>query len=643
MLSWLKLIGVSLLIGANAGLADALPTVEGPWSDHAVVQRGEPIRLSGTAMSSTTVAVDFAGEAVEVVAGRDGRWAAEISPQPAGGPFTLTISDEEGSLGYEDILVGDVLLCAGQSNMEFPVYRALYPDSVLEASPDPHLRLLTIPKGAEVEVQHGFSGQAAWTGAGPETVKDFSAVCYFTGAGLRKERDVPVGLINASWGGSQIEAWLPAGRLAEAGGFAGELTQLDLYKTDRAAAMAAFGKQWEAWWVEAYGTEPWVGSQDRPGWKAAPDEMVDWKTYGDPQARNHLGRVWYTRSFTLTAEQAGQTGDLSLGLFDDADATWLNGRFLGSTFSWTDHRRYDVPAGLLKAGENTITINVLNTYGQGGMLGPAEVVELQLDSGATVPLAGDWHYRVVEKQLPGGPTPAWGSVSGYTTIHNAMIAPLGNIGLYVAIWYQGESNTDRADSYEGLLRQLTKAWREQFAGDLPVVVVQLPEFGGMPETPSPSGWADLREAQRRAAVAEDRTGLAVALGAGDRTDIHPPNKLLVAQRILPVLQSVSGADNGPEDGVFPAVTGHSSETVTLELPEASYRVIGADHPIAFELCDEAQACVWAEARMEGRTITLPVPSAMNVREVRYCWGDAPVCNLFTQDDVPVTPFRLALD
>lgn len=639
--------GLVALLAAAAGLAlpaFAAPTLNGPIADSAVLQRGADIPLTGKAAAGSIVTIRIAGSELSTTADATGTWQAVLPAMPAGGPYRLAIQDSEGTSAYQDILVGEVILCAGQSNMEFPVYRALNPDRVIADSNNPDIRLLTMSHATHIRPQEEVPAGTEWVEAGPDTVRDFSAVCYFTGQAVQQQNDVPVGLIDSSWGGSQIEAWLSADDLGDIGGFTEQLSQLELYARDPRAAMMAYGEQWEAWWRSVdQGHAPWKGAPAGPGWKAAPDIMSDWKTYGDPQTEDHLGRVWFGKTFVLSAKQARMNGSLSLGLFDDTDATWINGHFLGSTSSWTDARTYDVPAKFLKPGKNTIIVNVLNTYGTGGMLGPNDAVALQFQSGESLPLGTGWTYRVVRDSKPGGPQPPWETVTGYTTIHNAMIAPLTGFPLHGAIWYQGESNADRGLAYEPLLERLVKSWRTYFSASLPVVIVQLPGYDGMPDRPGPSGWSDIREAQRRVAVNDPGTGLAVTIDAGDRTDIHPPNKQLVVQRILSVLDILAGHGEGFEDGIVPVRAVRHGGRISLEMPTGQLKVIGSASPIAFETCDESGKCNWAEATLNGAVIDLVVPAQTTPTDVRYCWGDAPVCNLFSADDTPVSPFRMALE
>ncbi|MBB4659463.1 sialate O-acetylesterase [Parvularcula dongshanensis] len=614
-------------------------------TDHAVLQRGAPIVLTGQAEGAVTVTLG--DETAEAETGGEGTFEVELPAMEAGGPYTLTVQSEDGTLTVEDVLIGDVYLCSGQSNMEFPVSRALNPDFEIGRDHSDQVRLLSIPHVHDAAPQEALPDGTAWQAASAETVPDFSAVCYFTARNLREasESPVPMGLIDASWGGSQIEAWIPTEGLEEVGGFDRELELLAQYAEDPDAAKLAFGGPWEEWWRENYdGTEPWEGGPQDEGYKDVPEgEFRDWKTYDDPAAKGHLGRAWYAKTFELTEEQAQQGAELALGMFDDIDATWLNGEFVGSTFSWSDPRTYMLPEGRLRAGENTLVINVVNTYGQGGMLGPREDVELTLSDGETVPLGDGWRYDIVEKRVPGGPSAPWESVSGYSTIHNGMVAPLGNIELAGALWYQGESNADHAETYEALLEQLVATWRAQFTQDLPVAVIQLPGYGALPASPTESGWSVVREAERQVALDDEDVGLVVAIDAGTRTDIHPPIKQLVAERTAAVLTALAAGDEAAADGFPPEDATRQGDVVLVAMPTDDLKAISAPGPIAFELCGEDGACTFADAVLDGDRIAVVASGVQNPVEVRYCQGDAPICNLYTGDDTPVAPFRLKVE
>ena len=278
-----RIIGV--LLGSAAILpwlhqpASSEPLLAGPVMNLAVMQRESPIALHGSAVPGAEVSIEIAGIGASTRADESGEWRTVLPAMSAGGPYTLSVKDSSGTSTYEDILIGDVFLCSGQSNMEFPVYRALNPDRVIETATNPKLRLMTVPQVTSITPLKTLPEGTVWEDVTPETVRDFSAVCYLSGRALQEDRDVPVGLIDASWGGSQIEAWLSADDLEHVGGFSAQLHQLSLYASDKHAAMMAYGEEWERWWRAAYeGDTTWAGSGEGAGWKPAPAEMAAGRT-----------------------------------------------------------------------------------------------------------------------------------------------------------------------------------------------------------------------------------------------------------------------------------------------------------------------------------------------------------------------------
>lgn len=639
-----RLLAAIFIAALSTGMARAQEPgalLDGAFGDRMVLQRGEPVRLSGHASPGETVTIRFDGHESVTRAGPDGGWQAELPAHAAGGPFDITVETASGETQtLSDVLVGDVWLCSGQSNMEYPVSRALNPHSEIPAARNETIRLLTIPQTSHPRPLAHLPRAADWRTVTPETIADFSAVCYFFARTLQESEPVPMGLIDASWGGSQIEAWIGADRLRALGGFDDALDLVERHAADPAGAQAGFGEIWEAWWRRTQGSEPWRN----PGsdWQPVP-AFTDWQTWDDPRIRNHLGMVWYRTTVELTAEQAASPARLEIGIVDEIDATWVNGRFLGSTSSWSEPRRYTVPPRLLQTGENTITVNALNGWGAGGMTGPAGSLRIAFEDAPDASLETGWHYRVVPAEAGTPPRAPWESISGLTGLHNAMIAPLGPVRLRGALWYQGESNADRAEAYPSLLTALLDGWRTQFGAGLPVLIVQLPGFGALQSNPAPSGWARIREAQRRVVADDPDTALVVTVDVGDRFDIHPPNKQAVARRAARAARSlVFGADIAPS-GAAPLSATRDGDSIRVRFGETGggLAVIGDDRPAAFQLCAPGGDCRYAGmASLDNDTVRLaPVGDA---DRVRFCWADAPICNLYDATGYPVGPFEIEI-
>jgi sialate O-acetylesterase len=373
--------------------------------------------------------------------------------------------------------------------------------------------------------------------------------------------------------------------------------------------------------------------------------MRDWKTWGVPELRNHDGMVWFRRTALLSKAQAAVGARLSIGAIDEVDETWVNGRPLANSFGYGTERTYDVPKGWLHAGRNDILINVLSTWDAGGMYGPPDHLALRFEDGSTVPLGGEWRYQFVPESMGYPPRAPWESVSGLSSIYNGMIAPLMPYALRGVLWYQGESNTGEAGRYQALLAGLMADWRRGFAADLPFLVVELPNFGVPSALAGPSSWANLREAQRRAVVADRNAALAVTIDVGEAQALHPPNKQAVGVRLARAARHLVYGDAIPPSGptLRDARRRGAAVIVTFDGVDGQLLAYSAARPIGFELCGDTQeSCEFVDAALSGHEVRIDSPKATATR-VRYCWGDAPICNLYDRSGLPAGPFETALE
>lgn len=641
----LILLGLSRPLAAqeSSGLLSKI------FQDHVVLQRDEPIRLWGTASPGETVTVELAGASASATAGEDGGWSAQLPAMAAGGPFTLTAEASGGAVQtVEDVLVGDVFFCSGQSNMELPVDRTLnWPSEVRSAAND-RLRMVTIGLASSLYPRDTFMGDLDWEVASPETVARWGATCYYFARELQQTVDVPMGLINSAWGGSNIRTWMNAEALAKVGGHEPLLAVLAQYETDAQAAQQAFGALWQSWWHartgDAPGAEPWQ-PQTGADWSLAPEGLGDWNAWEGADLQGFTGMLWYRTNFDLTAEQAAQDAQLSLGRIDEVDQTWINGHVVGNTFGYGTPRTYDIPAASLQEGENVVVVNVLNTWAAGGMVGDPAMRALITADGGRVPLT-EWRYQPAPREVGFPPRAPWESVSGLTTIHNAMVAPLRDFGIKAALWYQGETNTGEAHTYRAELEALMAQWREQFGkAELPVLVAQLANMGRPPTAPTESGWADLREAQRLATANDPNAALAVTIDIGDVYDIHPPNKEELGRRLSRAARSVIYGEDIAPSGPVPTRATRQGESVVVAFDDVEDALVAysSTAPIGFELCgSERGSCRYATARIDGTTVVLTAEDAQHPTRVRYCWADSPICTLYDASGLPAGPFEVEI-
>jgi sialate O-acetylesterase len=640
---------VVLVFAAASGTAMGQSSLAlGPlFQDHAVLQRDKPVPIWGTAGAGEEVSVVLAGRQAAARADASGRWTATLPAVAAGGPFSLEVRTGSGTVRTaSDILVGDVFLCSGQSNMEFGVAQSNGGAMVAARANNDRIRLLTIAHAGAARPAGGFEPVPAWQAVKPESIRTFSAVCYYFGREVQETRNVPVGLVHASWGGTAIEPWIGETGLKAVGGFSPRLDLLRTFARDEDAANQGFGRMWEDWW-RGHGVaagEPWKAEDNGP-WTEVPG-FRNWKTWGVPETANLDGMVWYRRTFNLTPAQAAGQATLSLGGIDEVDETWVNGRVIRNTFGWGNRRTYRLPAGTLRAGNNVVVVNVLSTYDAGGMIGPEDAVALTFDDGTTLSLAGNWRYRAVPLSAGRPPRAPWETIAGLTTLYNGMIAPIGPFGLRGVLWYQGESNADDSSAYEALLRGLMASWRAQFGDGLPFLVVQLPNFGAVPTKPVESGWAGIREAQRQAVAADGHAGLAVTIDIGEPGNLHPVDKLEVGRRLVRAARHVVYGEPIAPSGPAPlsARREPTGIVVTFGDVERSLVSYSSDTVIGFELCGVAPgSCRFAAGTIDGTRVVLPVPSSGQApARVRFCWGASPLCNLSDGSGLPVGPFEIPI-
>ncbi len=635
-------LALALLAGPMAEEGQGRPFLHPLYTDHVVLQRDAPVPIWGWAEPGRRIKVALAGQSVETTADVRGKWSARLGPYPAGGPHTLAVTGPE-SVEVKDILVGDVWLCSGQSNMEWPVDAADRPEKEIAAADHPRIRLFTVPKKTALAPTETVD--ARWEVCSPETVGRFSAVGYFFGRDLQRDLDVPVGLINSSWGGTVAEAWTGAEALDTMDDFKKAVAQIRAERDDQGKPPVRFDEAMAAWWKK---NDP--GSADRPAWSDPTFDADGWKTMelpGQWEGRGMAdfdGLAWFRKEFPLPDDWAGKELTLSLGPIDDRDTTWVNGVEVGHMNEWNAKRVYKVPAGLARAGRNVVAVRVLDTSGNGGFVGSREDLRLARDGAEPIALAGDWKYKASTPMgdLSTPPEPSGSNPNRVTVLYNGMIAPLGPFPIKGAIWYQGESNASRAAQYRRLLPTLIRDWRAQFGvGDFPFLVVQLANFMDRKPEPAESGWAELREAQFLATKVLPRVAVASAIDIGDAEDIHPRNKQEVGRRLaLDALAIAYGKDVESSGPVFQEMKAEGNVVrLTFDHVGGGLVARGGDRLKGFAVAGEDGKFARADATVEGDAVIVSSPKVEKPRAVRYAWADNPECNLYNQAGLPAVPFR----
>ncbi len=640
--------GVSLTGPLRADAAK--PFLHPLFTDNMVLQRGLADPIWGWTTPGKVVTVFLNGRKARAIAGADGKWMAKIGPFPAGGSYTLSVSGTQTAVTLKNILIGDVWICSGQSNMEFGIGNTNNAHAEIAAANYPRIRLFKvsdIPASTPRDTVPTNAAEGHWQVCSPQTVvmggwNGFTAVGYFFGRDLQQSQHVPIGLIESNWGGTIAEAWTSAQALNTLPDFQPAVAALQ--RSVEAEKNGGTRAQAVAAWYAKH--DP--GSTGGLGWADPALDVSSWKTMslpqlfqdaGDPVLAKINGVVWFRRTFDLPAGDAGKDAVLHL-LVDDNETTWVNGTQVGATEGYQTPRAYKIAAGLLKPTGNVIAVRVLDTGGKGGIYGDPAGLSLEVPGGtAGVPLAGLWADKLGTTLPADDPAPAAqpSNPNVVTVLYNGMIAPLIPFGIKGALWYQGEANAGRGKQYQTLLPTMIKDWRERFGvGSFPFLIVQLAGW-----QPGGDAYAELREAQFLTAQNLPNTGIATAIDIGDRLNIHPTNKQDVGHRLALVAEATVYGQKLEYSGPV-----YKSMAVEGGAVRVSFAHLGGGltakggGPLAgFTVADADDGFVPADARIEGNAVIVSSPQRTHPAAVRYDWAGYPDGTLCNKAGLPAFPFR----
>lgn len=531
-----------LLCLCATSMVDAKVKLPALISDGMVLQREQPIKVWGTADAGESVQVKFLKNATPtgvkggklkvaytVTADANGRWTLALPAMKPGGPYILQVNDIE----LKDILVGDVWLCSGQSNMELPVSRVtdMFRDEIA-AYENTNIRQLKVPNIFNFHApQADLPDYVAWKPLTQENVMNFSALGYFFAKAMYEKNSIPVGLINSSWGGTPVEAWISEEGLKEFPKYINDKRQ---YEDDAylKSIKQTEGLSFYRWNTSLYRGD--AGLHEATPWYAANYNDKDWKTvdlFSTDWGTNGLnpinGSHWFRKEVEVPQDWNGKEATLRLGCIVDADSVYVNGTFVGTISYQYPPRIYTIPAGVLKAGKNTVTIRLISNNGY-----PHFVKEKPykiICGNEEVSLQGEWKYRL-GASMPPAPGMMFFCYKP-VCLYNAMIAPLQNYGIRGVLWYQGESNVDRRNEYAALLTVLIADWRSTFDNpELPFYIVELADFLSKDDISGRQAWAEMRKEQAKVAETNRNTRLIRNSDLGEWNDIHPLDKKNLGQR-----------------------------------------------------------------------------------------------------------------
>lgn len=625
-----------LLTGANIfaqGSPVARPFLHGVFGDNMVLQRDALCPVWGWTAPGSRISVGIAGKTASAIAAADGKWMVRIGPLAAGGPFELKVSGPE-TVTLKNVMIGDVWLCSGQSNMQMGVKGISRWWQEQGDAEYPAVRLAFIPFASAFTPPNSI--ETSWRASSRETVFSdqpvfggFSAIAFLFGRRIHKETNIPIGLIEACWGSTDVAAWSTPDSVKSLP-YAGGADRFGAFRSE-------VEKAWQAM-DPAYETTK--------SWSAAGFSDADWNE--QPLSSNGSSDAvrWYRKKIEVPASWAGRELLVSLGPIDGLDTLWWNGEFIDS-HNVVDNvmfsRFYRIPGNLVKAGPATIALRLLGPRGAFGS--PAEFyIQCAEDDTSRVSLAGPWRMREGTKDadLRKGPYPERRGIGA--GCFQAMIEPLAPFAIKGVLWYQGEGDVGRPGTYAASLSRMIADWRGLFSTpQLPFYIVQISSFGALADRPvEGSGWAAVREAQADVAAKVPETGLAVSIDRGEIYDIHPPNKQDVAERLARLALEKTYARKIESDS--PAYEGSKVEGGAIRV---TFRGAGkglvakGGVPAAFEIAGADGKYVRAQAVIEGGSVIVSAREVPQPVSVRYGWADHPLCNLYSEAGLPVAPFRTA--
>jgi sialate O-acetylesterase len=612
-------------------------------SDGMVLQRDTDVKIWGWASADEHVRLRFLDSTFHAVANAEGEWELMLSDLKAGGPYTMTIM-AGNTITINDILIGDVWLCSGQSQMDINMYRVspLYGEEIKNAG-NPHIRYFTVPGVYDFNGPQKDLHSGSWESVSQDNILNISAIAYFFADELYRKYNIPIGLIRSSMGGSPAEAWMSEDAVkkfpvhyAEAAKFKDTAYISQIQKADT--------KRSHDWYTEMNRTDEGYKDPRMPWYK--PEVSVSaWQVmsvpgyWADGELGNVNGTVWFRKDIELPASLAGKPAKLNLGRIVDADSAFANGVYVGSVGYQYPPRRYTIPEKLLRPGKNTLVIRLISNSGKGGFV-PDKPYELIIGSD-TIDLKGDWHYRPGSKMPPmQGQTFVRFKPTG---LYNGMIAPLNNFALKGVIWYQGESNTGRPEEYATLFPALINNWRDKRnQGNFPFLFVQLHNFMESYDYPTESNWALTREAQLKA-LSLPNTAMAVAIDLGEWNDIHPLNKKDVAHRLALAAEKLAYNN---EDVVFSGPVYQTMQTegdsiiLTFSGTGGGLIIKGGGVPDYFAIAGHDRKFTWGKAKIVDNKVVVWSEKIHDPIAVRYAWADNPEgANLYNKEGLPASPFR----
>mgnify|MGYP002625594895 FL=1 len=663
--------GAALLISLQLGAKVELTPL---FTDNMVFQQNCQAPVWGKAAPGANVSVtpSWNKKTYTATADADGKWSVKIdTPKGSFKKHTLTISDGEPAV-LQNVLVGEVWLASGQSNMQMPVesWRAVRTnqEDIDNAAQYSDLRLLQVSRATGMVEHDYFSADFdKWKESSPETIRNFSAAAWYFGRKLLQDLKVPVGIIHSSWGGTIIEAWMSAGAISEYPDLRPRLADVRSLSDSESEREKTFEEEIDTFYkkvtAEDKGISGGVALWAEPGF----DDSA-WRTIPLPCKVQKLwpnvnGIYWFRKQINIPASWAGKDLTLCLGPIDDFDETYWNAEFVGSGRIWNKAREYTVPGRMVKAGKTVICIRNTDDHGDGGLYGDPALLYVEGPDGNKIRLDNEWKVTL-SVSFEGMPKSTAREPNLVTVLYNAMIKPLAPFAIKGAIWYQGESNAEKAYRYRDLMSAMILDWRALWGYDFPFYITQIANYKGVRKVAGDDDWAELREAQALATRTVDKCGMACIIDLGEAEDIHPVRKQEVGERLAKLAEvndyGRKGIANGPRFESykiekacikirFSDVAGGLRVIPSGKYVEDRYGKVNVFPDMVakaekgelcgFQIAGADRVWHWADAVIVGNEVVVSCPEVDHPIAVRYAWGANPICNLYNSEGLPAWPFR----
>lgn len=605
------------------------------FSDGMVLQRNVKMPVWGKVQTDDEITVTINGKSVKTKADADGNWKVYLPKMKAGGPYVLTVKAGGASKQISNVLIGDVFLCSGQSNMELPIRRCMdvVANEVKDYSND-NIRYLKFPHQFNYVRPNDDVTVLPWQNITPQNCAEVSGICYFMAKELQAKYGVPVGIINSAVGGTQVQAWMPRDVLATFEGYDKELQKAKYNQENWVDSVRRAETKAGMDWEKTMNAKDTVMLR----WNEQGYDFSSWKTvdmFSNWSGRKN-GSYWFHTTVDIPKELAGKRGILRFGAMKDADTIYVNGQYVGNTTYEYPPRVYQVNEGILREGRNDIVVHLMSQSGMGnftkGKLYQLEVGELVFPLPSQMQMA-------VGCTMPPKPVSTY-FVDTPTGLYNAMIAPLRDFPVKGMLWYQGESNQGNSKTYAAMLKAMVEAWRGQFKSDFPVVIMQLPGYMSKHANPVETGWTQIRNQQYVAAHSIKGASLAPTLDTGEYNDIHPQDKKTAGKRAAQQMSRLAYGDKSKDGDVpMPVSAKVADGKIVLTFSGVADGLKqGELHDFAILVGGKYQ---WAEAKVAGRNIVnVALPEGVSTTTVRYCWDDYPQPSLFNSMDVPAPQFEI---